>query len=130
MVAASSIAATGLRPQRITNTVRMMNGDHALNICPVVYFGSVAAALTAGSPSKRQILAGFQIFKNTVRDTIAANEDRISGSSGPRKLEDHHWRPAKDIPATRQAGRTSIADFQPAINTTNQIGMITDRNGN
>ena len=82
-VTVSIIATTGFRPQRITITVKMMNGDHALIIAPVESL-LFTCKVGAFSFSKRQIVEGFQTRRNRANEMIAAKEDRMSGSSGPR----------------------------------------------
>src|SRR5208282_2575666 len=107
----------GLMPQAATKIERIRKGAHALKTCPPVH-PSFPLPQAAASWSNVQLSLGCQNLRKNVRQRIEVMDARISGSKGPRKLEDKYWTIANDPPLTKQAGQTSTPFFQPDISTT------------
>src|SRR5512136_1101159 len=100
----------GFIAQAATKNDRRMKGAQALKTCPPVYL-SCSRPVAAASCSKRQLSFGVQNWRKSTVPTMEAIEARMSGSIGPRKLEDKYCVMAKEAPETSAMGQTSKPFF-------------------
>ena len=128
MVAASSTFCRPFSVQRLTQTVRMANGDQAFRIWPVVYSASWRFA-GFFMPSKVKISSGCHFFRNSDRQTRLTSAEVTSGSSGPMKLAVRNWVTANETPATSTAGQVWRMPRMPSIMATSQKGTMMERMG-
>src|SRR5258708_17395562 len=86
---AANRALKGLTLQIVTMTVRMMKGDQALMMRPIVMgapdetAGATAALSWPVSSSKRKMRLGCHTLRNSVSATSDTMAEVMSGSSGP-----------------------------------------------
>src|SRR4029453_13123395 len=81
------------------------------------------------SCSKRQIDGGCQNRSSSSSDPIETSEARMSGSSGPMKLETANCTRPKETPTVSAAGQTSKVALRPAIAQTSQKGISRAKKG-
>src|ERR1700693_6367973 len=89
---ATTRALNGGMLQMTTTTVRMMNGDHAFRICPVVYLAGSTTSARKGECFGTPVLfasanandsAGCQKFRKAVVATRHTSAEVMSGNCGP-----------------------------------------------
>src|SRR5512144_221377 len=82
-LAASNRSLKAGKVQIVTMTVRTMNGDHALMICPKLWLsrGPTLTAVWAPTLWKENALAGCQTLRNSERQTRLNSAELMSGSS-------------------------------------------------
>src|SRR5512137_2134953 len=117
----------GLMPQAATNRERMMKGAQALKTWPPLNLSRSVPRL-GFSPGNCQLSFGCDILRKITVATIETRDESMSGSSGPRKLDDRYWVIAKEPPLTKQAGHTSRPFLKPDMRMTRYSGMRTLRN--
>src|SRR5690554_3117538 len=124
----------GLILQMVTITVNTAKGDHALTICPMLYFRCCSATKLASTfvsaSLKRKMCFGCQNLNKTVKLIKEAIAAVMSGNSGPTKLEVKYCAIAKAPPPTNTAGQVSFTPRQPSIIAIIQNSTIGTINGN
>src|SRR4051794_11977343 len=116
--------------QHTINPVSKKKRDQARKNCPVEYRSGAAVFFLSVMESKRNICFGFHLRKKKDNTSRLSKEERMSGSSGPRKLDEKYWTMAKVPPVTKMAGITSRVFFHPDMTNTSQNGTKIDKSGN
>ena len=75
------------------------------------------------------MLLGCQTLSSSIRATMVAMAEPMSGRVGPWKLASRNWAPPKATPATMMAGSTSMERLKPHMTTQTHRGTIRDSRG-
>ena len=124
----SSAVFTVGNPHAKTKTLKTSQGTQALatsaRLCPWV-----PRAARSPSCSKPQMRLGRHFNRNPIKAAMETTAATTSTSHGPWKFDMRNCGMAKNTPATKTAGQTSIIPAKPANAHTSQNGTRTEKNG-